>query len=322
MGVTQQISLVYKDTVLDKQIQIYRLHYSYLRMCLKYDKEFTVDKSKYNILYLHNTPEQIDVQKNLSNSFWKQFHKIVFVSYWQMEEYVREYKIPYSQCIVIPLTISPIEKENKIQNKITLIYHPTPHRGLEILVNVFNKLCKEYDNLTLKVFSSFKIYGWHEVQKQYEQSELYQKLNQNPNIQNIGFVSNEKLRKELSKSHIFAYPCIWKETFCLSLLEAMSAGLLCIHPNYGCLPETASNWTMMYDYHENKEVHEKIFYEHLKKAIDSVNQKEVQRKLKYQSQYVNHFYNWETRTQEWIDLLKSLEHLSPKIPKNISFSYS
>jgi len=78
-----------------------------------------IDKSKYNILYLNNTPEQIDNKKNLSNGNWKQFHKIVFVSYWQMEEYVREYQIPYSQCVVIPLAIIPIEKK-KIKFKIKL----------------------------------------------------------------------------------------------------------------------------------------------------------------------------------------------------------
>jgi hypothetical protein len=47
MGVKEQISLVYKDTVIDKQIQIYRLHYTYLKLCLKYKDEFKVDKSKY-----------------------------------------------------------------------------------------------------------------------------------------------------------------------------------------------------------------------------------------------------------------------------------
>jgi len=44
--------------------------------------------------------------------------------------------------------------------------------------------------------------------------------------------------------------------------------------------------------------------------------------FKVNLKYVNYFYNWETRTQEWIGLLKSLEDLSPKIPKNILLNYS
>jgi hypothetical protein len=52
-----------------------------------------------------------------------------------------------------------------------------------------------------------------------------------------------------------------------------------------------------------------------------VTEKNVQRKLKYQREYMNYFYNWERRTQEWIELLKSLEHLNPRIKQQATFSY-
>jgi glycosyltransferase involved in cell wall biosynthesis len=214
--------------------------------------------------------------------------------------------------------------QSKSKDKITLVYHSTPHRGLDILVNVFEKLCEYYDNLELKVHSSFEVYGedWSGNQKQYEQSELYQRLEQHPKIQNIGFVSNQELKKSLASSHIFPYPCIWKETFCLSLLEAMSAGLLCVHSSLGALPELSSNWTMMYSFDENIKIHEERFYKKLKNAIEIVNQKEIQDYLKKQKDYTDYFYNWERRTQEWIELLKSLEHLNPKIKQKSTFSYS
>ena len=35
------------DIFIKNRIQIYRLHYNYLKTCLKYPKEFKVDKSKY-----------------------------------------------------------------------------------------------------------------------------------------------------------------------------------------------------------------------------------------------------------------------------------
>jgi glycosyltransferase involved in cell wall biosynthesis len=239
-----------------------------------------------------------------------------------MEEYVREYSIPYSHCVVMKHALQPIKLQPKPTDKISLIYTSTPHRGLDILVNVFERLCEEYDNLELKVHSSYNIYAREEQQKHYEETPLYQRLEQHPKIKNIGFVSNQELKKSLASSHIFSYPSTYRETFCLALLEAMSAGLLCVHPNYACLSETASNWTMMCDYHEDKSIHEQIFYEYLKKAINIVNTKEVSKKLKYQREYVNHFYNWERRTQEWIELLKSLEHLNPKIKQQATFSYS
>ena len=285
------------------------------------DRIITIDDTKIRLFWAHNTFNQVDYT-HLKDDGWKKFHKMIFISHHQMEEFVREYHIPYSHCVIMKHALEPVKSQKKPTNKIFLIYTSIPHRGLDILVNVFEKLCEEYDNIELKVHSSYEIYGLKDNQLKYEKMHLYQRLEEHPNIKNIGYVSNDELKKSLASSHIFSYPSTYRETFCLALLEAMSAGLLCVHPNYACLPETASNWTMMYYYHENKEVHEEIFYEHLKKAIDSVNDRKVQRKLKYQSKYVNHFYNWKTRTQEWIDLLKSLEHLSSKIPKNISFSYS
>jgi len=280
-----------------------------------------LNENKIKLLWIHDTPPQID-NEHLKDDGWRKFHKMIFISHHQMGEYVREYQIPYSHCVIMKHALEPIELQEKPTDKISLIYTSTPHRGLDILVNVFERLCEEYDNLELKVHSSYNIYAMTERQKNYEETPLYQRLEAHSKIQNIGFVSNQELKKSLASSHIFPYPSTYRETFCLALLEAMSAGLLCVHPNYACLPETASNWTMMYDYHEDKSVHERIFYEHLKKAINIVNTKNVSRKLKYQREYVNYFYNWERRTQEWIELLRSLEHLTPKIKQQANFSYS
>jgi len=284
------------------------------------DRIISINETKIRLFWVHSTPYQLN-NSHLERGGWRKFHKIIFVSYHQMEEYVREYQIPYSHCVIMKHALEPIKLQEKPTDKISLIYTSMPYRGLDILVNVFERLYEEYDNLELKVYSSYNIYAMTERQKNYEETPLYQRLEAHPKIKNIGFVSNEELKKSLASSHIFAYPSIYRETFCLALLEAMSAGLLCVHPNYGCLPETASNWTMMYDYHEDKSVHEQIFYEHLKKAINIVNEKNVQRTLKYQRAYMNYFYNWERRTQEWIELLKSLEHLNPRIKQQATFSY-
>jgi len=280
-----------------------------------------LDESKIRILWIHDTPYQID-NKHLENNGWKSFHKIVFISHHQMEEYVKEYKIPYSHCTVIKYALDSIDFYPKSKDKISLIYTSTPHRGLEILVDTFEKLCNEYNNIELKVYSSYKIYDRTEQQKNFENSFLFRRMENNSKIKNNGFVSNSELKKSLSSSHIFAYPSTYRETFCLSLLEAMSAGLLCVHPNYGCLPETASNWTIMYNYHENTIDHKKIFYEHLKYSIDNINNLEINKMLRYQKKYINYFYNWEKRIEEWINLLESTYNLSPnKTITGVKFEY-
>lgn len=256
-----------------------------------------LDETKIRIFWAHLDPEQNEEvsriiganTKPLADGGWTNFHKIVFVSNHQMENWIKKYEIPRSKCTVIKHAINPLEFKPKCGKKIKLIYHSTPQRGLSLLVDIFEILCKEYSNLELIVCSSYKIYTeknndflktFEKQQIQYENSELYSRINQNSKIVNIGYLPNNEMRDLLSSCHIFSYPSIVIETFCLALLESMSAGLLCVHPNYGCLQETASNWTMMYDYHEEIAEHKNIFYKTLKKSIDLVNKKKYYKSFK------------------------------------------
>lgn len=295
------------------------------------DRVTELDQNKIRLFWAHLTPKQNESMsryvgvKNispLSNGGWKNFHKIICVSYYQMEQYAKFYNIPYSHFSVLKHAIDPIEVKTKPKDKIVFIYNSNPSRGLKLLVPVFEELCKEYNNIELKVHSSWKIYGQHDMQKEYEKSHLYARMEKHSMIRNIGFVPNDELKKSLSSSHIFAYPSIWEETFCLSLLEAMSAGCLCVHSSLGALPETSSNWSVLYQYQENPDDHMSILYDKLKIAIKKINSNEIQHLLIKQKDYIDHLFNWDKRIEEWTDLLKNLEN-SPtkKIEKNLSFSY-
>ena len=120
-----------------------------------------IDDSKIRVYWLHDLPGDPE-SGHLKNGGHSKFHLLVFVSNWQMQQYISYYRIPWSKCFVIENAITPIEDEliSKPSEKINLIYHTTPHRGLEILIPVFEKLSEKYDNIHLDVYSSFKIYGW------------------------------------------------------------------------------------------------------------------------------------------------------------------
>jgi hypothetical protein len=64
------------------------------------------------------------------------------------------------------------------------------------------------------------------------------------------------------------YPNIWKETSCIALIEAIRSGLLCIHPNFGALPETAANATIMYNYTEDTADHANLAYAITKSVLE------------------------------------------------------
>jgi len=270
-------------------------------------------EDKIRILWQHDLPGDPE-SEHLKDRGWEKFHKIVFVSNWQMQKYLDRYDIPWEKCIVLQNAITPIPNHDKPDDGIIrLIYTPTPHRGLQILVPVFERLAEQYDNIELDVYSSFELYGWKERDQPYE--SLFELCRQHPKINYHGSVSNEEIRAALMRADIFAYPSIWPETSCLCLLEAMSAGLTCVHSNYGALSETASNWTIMYQFNETLDQHAGLFHVVLEDAIKNCKTDEMKKRNNLQKQYVDAFYNVQTRSLQWGGLINNLKNLPRGFPE-------
>jgi glycosyltransferase involved in cell wall biosynthesis len=211
-----------------------------------------------NILWCHDLAEDPE-NKILLDGGWEKFDHFVFVSAWQRDQYILRFGIPYSRCSVIH---NAIEKQYSPKQKdlstIRFVYHTTPHRGLELLVPIFEELAKEFDNIHLDVYSSFGIYGWESRDEAYK--GLFKRIEAHPNMTYHGHKSNAEVLEALDNGHIFLYPNIWKETSCIALLEAIKSQMLCIHPNYGALPETGANATIMYDFNEDPQAHANYAY--------------------------------------------------------------
>lgn len=284
-----------------------------------------LDKNKYRIYWVHDLPHDFEVQKALQQDHnsggWARFHKIVFVSYHQMNGCIERYGIPHSKCLVIQNGIFPLEKRTSFPREddtVKIIYHTTPHRGLGILATVFDNLWKKNKKIHLDVYSSYSIYGWNDRDEQFK--DLFKFLDEHEGITNHGAVSNEEVRKAVSASDIFAYPSIWPETSCLALIEAMSAGLECVHSSLGALPETSSNWTSMYPHHENPSVHAGIFHRVLESAIDSVRNKNDDHRRDAMAAYASSVYDWNSRAKaKWKSLFESVlaEKASKEIPGGV-----
>jgi glycosyltransferase involved in cell wall biosynthesis len=267
-----------------------------------------LDESKFKIFWAHDLPGDPE-SEFLRNGGYNKFDRLVFVSNWQMQHYINHYGIPWYKCNVIQNAIVPIEQHEKPDHTkcVNFIYHTTPHRGLNILVPVFAELAKKYgDKIHLDVYSSFKVYGWEERDAPYK--KLFDDVKQHDNMTYHGAVPNSEIREALKKAHSFAYPSIWAETSCIALIEAMSAGLLCIHPNYAALYETAANWTWMYQFNEDQRDHAVQLYGMMDGAIEAflTNDKTLLQGLQTQKSYMNRFYDWELRAIVWDSLLRSI----------------
>lgn len=303
-----------------------------LELCSRIDKELLqefqivssrvrdLDESKIRIFWAHDLPGDPESEFMSNHNLRDKFHKYVFVSNWQMQQYINRYDIPWSKCVVIANAIEPFENKVKpsTEDGIRIIYTPTPHRGLNILVPVFEMLQKKHENIHLDVFSSFELYGWKDRDAEYK--ELFDRIESSPHMTNHGTVENSVLREHLSNSHIFAYPSIWPETSCICLIEAMSAGLLCVHSNYAALPETAANWTHMYQFNEDLNKHAGTFYNVLDIAI--TNYDRMASNAAPMRSYINAFYNWRVRESEWTSFLYSMkEQVKDRAFPSEMFSY-
>lgn len=269
----------------------------------------TLDPDRKHVFWAHDLPNDPEAQRFSDPLFRRKFDKLVFVSNWQLQAYSNVRGIKYSESTVIRNAIEPIPLvtgKTLVDRPIKLIYHTTPHRGLDILVPVFIKLAEEFSDIELDVYSSFGVYGWKERDEAHAQ--IIKQCVDHPKINYHGAVSNDAIRNALATADIFAYPSIWMETSCLSLMEAMSAGLLCIHPNLAALPETSLGLTWMYDWNENINSHAHTFYAILHHAISTYRESfdGIQVDLQRQKFMADLQYSWPTRSNQWTALLASI----------------
>lgn len=272
----------------------------------------SLDPTKIRILWMHDLVTD-PLSGVVADGGWKKFHKVVFVSNWQMQSYIQRYEIPWSRCAVMLNAIEPIGPHVKPPGPLRLVYTSVPDRGLPILVPAFQTLVEKHADIQLDVFSSYKLYDNEALDSHF--SALFDECRSHPQINYRGTVPNSDLREALKEAHIFAYPSVSEESSCLCLMEAMSAGLVCVHPNLSVFPETAANWTAMYQWSGDVREHFFQFLEAMDGAICSYWEPEVQARLKGQVAYADLFYNWEEREQDWTRLLKSLLLVDRSLPE-------
>jgi glycosyltransferase involved in cell wall biosynthesis len=280
-------------------------------------------EDKIRIYWQHDLPEDPEVSHLRDASSRDRFHKFVFVSNWQLQEYVNRLGLPQDdKVIVIENPIDPFPEVEKSKDEVRLIYFSTPHRGLDILIPVFEELATKHDNIHLDVFSSYQIYGWGDSDKGFE--PLYDRVRNHPKMTYHGFVEQDVLREHVLKSHILAFPSVWKETSCRVLMEAMSAGLICVHPNLAALSETSGGLTSMYQYLDDKNKHAALFYYNLDHAISIAHNTEAQNYLRFAKAYADNRYNLNKIGSQWRLIMEdlSLQYADVgkrKIPKEMFY---
>lgn len=271
-----------------------------------------IQADKIRIYHLHDLAEDPESAHLKDEEARRRFHKLVFSSNWQMNEFVTKLGLPVDEKMqVLETPIVPLELIEKPKDVINMVYFSTPQRGLELLVPVFEELSKTHKNIHLHVHSSFLIYGWTELDDKFE--IVYQRIREHPQMTYHGKTTQEELRQALQTYHILAYPNIWKETSCRVLMESMSAGLLCIHPNNGALPDTGGGITSMYQFHDHANKHANLFYQYLEHSISVVQNEDIQRYLRFVKAYADTRFSLDKISKQWEHTMLELKQQYPTV---------
>ena len=281
---------------------------SHFSICTSVPEKIPLDKNKVNILWQKNAPNQPNIapwfqDKDNHNKYdW-----YVFNSNWNYEKYRDAFNLPTEKCHVIKNGVInfPERQPFKKGQRLRLLFHPTPWRGLNVLLATMQLL--ENENVELDVYSSCEIYG-KQFQKDNDENyqDLYDQARSLKNVNYIGYRSNEFILSKLPYYHMFAYPSIWEETSCISLLESLSAGLYCVVTNYGALYETGADFPAYVNYETNLENLAFQFAGAIRMCRDTLHEPVIQEHLDEQQKYYKRFYCWSKRALEWSNFLASI----------------
>ena len=271
------------------------------QICTSIPGKVPIDPNKINILWQKNSWDQPNLQNFFRNKDrHHEYDWYVFNSHWNYEKFRYFFQIPEDKCMVIKNGAShfPKRKIFKKGDPIKIIHHCTPWRGLNVLLLAMQMIKNK--NITLDVYSSNKVYGTEFAQRvDKDFNDLFDQARKLPNVNYIGHKPNEYILEHMTDYDLFVYPSIFEETFCVSALEALAAGLHVITTNFGALPETCAEWPVYINYSKNFDLLAGSVAGAIDVCADYLHTDTIQSHLEEQQKYYKKFYSWDKKAIEW-----------------------
>ena len=264
-------------------------------------------KDKVNILWQKNSYDQGNLSpwfKNKDNH--KKYDWYVFNSHWNYEKFRIYFDIPTDRSVVIknaiPTTKWVKRDPYKKGDPIKLIHVSTPWRGLNVLLGAMQLVKNPL--ITLDLYSSTQVYGTSFMEQNDDRYKpLYEQAKSLKNVNYIGYKPNHEVIDAMQYTHIFAYPSVWEETFCISAIESMAAGNMAVVTNFGALYETCAEFAHYVNYDKDFKSLARKYAIALDFIADNLHEDKMQERLQAQTNFYREYYNWDLRVGEWISLL-------------------
>ena len=138
-----------------------------------------------------------------------------------------------------------LDEQTNSKKPYSFIYSSFPNRGLSIVLKMWPRIVERYPQATLNIFTDVNN-KWandfypDELQEIRNTLDLYKDLYPTSVINN-GWVSKKMLADHWKQSLIWFYPCKFKETFCLTAMEAALTKTIAITNDLAALQDTVGS---------------------------------------------------------------------------------
>ena len=158
----------------------------------------------------------------------EKFKKLIAVTNWQKNKIIENLEIPTEFIYISRNAINPLRfKKNIEKTPYRSIYSSSALRGLDNLINIFPKIKEKYLEATLYLF----------IREDEVDPDTMKKIEYMDYVFVNKRLSQEELSIEFLKSDIFLYPTNFKETYCITAVEAMASKCLVVTVDYCGLGE-------------------------------------------------------------------------------------
>jgi len=148
------------------------------------------------------------------------------VGQWQADQFVSQLGFPRAKIFVTAngVRLANFGPRPLAERHRRLLYSSTPFRGLLHLVRYFPEIRARSPGAELEICSSMQVYGLSAAEDESLYGTLYSDARKLGAISH-GSVRQAKLASIMCRDRVYAYPNVFAETFCISVLEAQAAGL-------------------------------------------------------------------------------------------------